>query len=51
MSAAEPLARERGLILSLLALLTLAAWVLLIHQAASMGMTMGLTRAWPPGCS
>jgi predicted metal-binding membrane protein len=43
MSTAEPLARERGLILSLLVLLTLAAWVLLIRQAAGMGMTMGLT--------
>jgi predicted metal-binding membrane protein len=43
MSAAKPLAREQGLLLSLLALLTLAAWVMLIRQATGMGMTMGLT--------
>ncbi len=41
--ATEPLAREQATILGLLAILTVACWVVLIRQASGMGMVMGLT--------
>jgi predicted metal-binding membrane protein len=48
-AARAPLGRERAAVLVLLALLAALSWLVLIRQAAGMGMAMGLTMGMAAG--